>query len=85
MKTVKIITKNWKHLFFSQSLKFNEAQIKFNSKRIVLIKKSYINGIFLVTNYDSDFTNFQRIIKKKLSFKKLTQKTKKSTLPLYAS
>ena len=78
IKTAKIITKDWEHLTSSQSLKFNEKQIKFDLKKIVLRIKSHIGGIFLVTNYDADSTSWRKIIKKKLSPKEqyLAQRAK---------
>lgn len=50
-------------------MKFNKIQIKLNLNKIILIKKSYIDGILLITNYDTDFTSSKKIIKKKLSLK----------------
>lgn len=70
IKFIKITTKNWKHLIFLQSVKFNEAQIKLNLEEIVLTKKSYISNIFLVTNHNRNFISSKKIIKKKLFSKK---------------
>ena len=67
IKTAKIMTKDWEHLTSSQPLKFNRTQIKFDSERIVLIKKSYIGGILSVTNHDVDSTSSRGITRKKPS------------------
>lgn len=42
IKSAKIIIKDPKYLTFLQSLKFNGAQIKLNSKKIVLTIKSQV-------------------------------------------
>ena len=65
----KIITKNREHFTSAHLLKFNGAQIKLNSNRIVLIKKSHIGEIFSVTNHVADSTSSRRITRKKLSTK----------------
>ena len=70
IQIAKVMTKNRKYLIFAQTLKFNGAQIKLNSNSIILIKKSHISYIFLVTDYNIDFTSLKRIIKKKLLPKK---------------
>lgn len=44
-------------------------QIKLNLNKIILIKNSYIGGILLITNYNTDFTSSKKIIIKKLSLK----------------
>ena len=69
IKSVKIITNDWKHFTSLQFLKFSMAQIKLNSKKFLLIKKSYVGGIFPVINHDVDSTSWMKITKKKLSFK----------------
>ena len=70
--------KNKKYLIFIQLLKFNSAQIIFNSNSIVLIKKGYVGSIFLVIDYNANFTCSKEITKKKLLFKKqyLAQKVR---------
>ena len=68
-KDTKIITKDWKYLTFTKSIKFNKAQIKLDSNGIVLTKKSHVGGIFLVTKHDADSTSLSEIAKKKLSLK----------------
>lgn len=67
VKKAKIMTKNWKYLTSIQSLKFNRAQIKLDSERSVLIKKSHVGIIFPVTDHDTDFTSSKEITRKKLS------------------
>lgn len=70
IKVVKIMTKDWRHFTFIQPLKFNEVQIKLDSKSIVLTKKSHIGGIFLVIDHNIDSISFKRVTKKKLLAKK---------------
>lgn len=70
IELAKIIIKDKKYLFSTYSLKFNDIQIKLNLNRIVLTKKKYIRGIFLVIDHVTDFINSRAIIRKKLSFKK---------------
>lgn len=67
IKSTKIMTKDRKHFTSTHSLKFNSAKIKLNSNGIVLIKKSHVCAIFLVTNHDADSISLKRITKKKLS------------------
>ena len=67
IRSAKIMTKNRKHLTFIHSLKFNDAQIKLNLNKIVLIKESYVGGILPVIDYITDSTNFREIIRNKLS------------------
>lgn len=59
-------------------MKFNEAQIKLDSKKIVLTKESYVDGILLNTNHDADAISSREIIRKKLLPKKqyLAQKVR---------
>lgn len=72
------MTKERKYLISKYFLKFNSAQIKFDSNVIIMIKKSYIDGIFSVINYVANFTNFRQIIRKMLLSKEqyLAQKAK---------
>ena len=58
--------KDWEYLTSLYLLKFNWAQIKLNSERIVLIKESHIGGILPITNHDADSTSLREITKKKL-------------------
>lgn len=76
IKVVRIMTKHYKYLTFAQSIKFNKTQIKFDKDDIVLIKKSYINDIFLVIDHNIDSTGLKNIIRTKLLLKKqyMTQK-----------
>lgn len=62
--------KNKKYLIFTQLLKFKGTQIKLNSNCIVLIKKSYVDSIFVVTDYNANSICSKGITRKKLSFKK---------------
>lgn len=79
-----MIIKDREYLTLIHRLKFNGAQIKLNSNDIILIKKSYIGGIFLITNHATDFTSSKGIIRNKLSLKEqyLAQRAKMPTLPL---
>lgn len=70
IKLAKIIKKNKEYPTSTYFLKFNNAQIKLNSNRIILIKKCHIREIFLIIDHITDFTSFRRIIRKKLSLKK---------------
>lgn len=70
IKAIKIMTKNCKHFTFLQFLKLNRVQIKLNSERIILTKKSYVSGILLVTNYIADSISLKRITRTKLLPKK---------------
>lgn len=70
IKSIKIMTKDQEYLTFSQSLKFNGAQIKLDSKRIVLIKESHVGGIFSITNYNVDSISSRGITREKLSPRK---------------
>ena len=67
IKVAKIITKDQEQFTFTQTLKFNGAQIKLDSKGILLTKKSHVDGIFLVTDHNADSTSLRGITKKKLS------------------
>lgn len=69
IRLAKIITKVKKHLTPSHPLNSNGIQIKLNSNKIILIKKSYIGGIFPIIDHVIDSTNSNRIIRKKLSSK----------------
>ena len=66
----KIMTKDREYLISAHLLKFKGTQMKLNSNGIVLIKKSYVERIFLVTNHVANSTNSKKIIKKKLLSKK---------------
>lgn len=70
IKSAKIITKDKKYLIFIYPLKFNSAQIKFDSNDIVLTKESYIGGILPVINHATNSTSFRGITRKKLLPKK---------------
>lgn len=70
IKLAKIITKDREYLAPTHLLKFNGAQIKLDSKDIILIIKSYVERILLVRNYAADSTRFRVVTKKKLSPKK---------------
>ena len=78
IRSAKIMTKDIEHILPAHSLKFNGAQIKLDSNRIVLTKKSHVGEIFLVTDYATDSTSSRRITKKKLLPKKqyLAQKAR---------
>lgn len=69
IRSTKIKSKERKHFTFLYYLKFNDAQIKFESNRIVPIKKSHVKRIFLVTDYIINYTSFKWITKKKLPSK----------------
>lgn len=62
--------KNCKYYSSTQPIKFNRVQIKLDLDGIVLSKKSYVSGIFLITDHNIDSTSFWRITRKKLSSKK---------------
>ena len=66
IRSIKIMTKNKEHFTSIHFLKFNNTQIKFNSNKIVLIKKNYVGGILLVIDHVADSTSFRGITKKKL-------------------
>lgn len=70
MRSAKIMTKNTKYFISIYLLKFNGAQIKFIFNKIILSKKSYVKGLFLVIDYAVDSTSFKKIIQKKLFLKK---------------
>lgn len=69
IKVAKIIKKDWEHLTSIQPLKFNRTQIKLDSENIVLIKKSYVSDILLVTDYDIDSISSRGVTRKKLLLK----------------
>ena len=77
-KAANIMTKEQEHLTFTQPLKFNGVQIKLDSKGIVLTKKSYVGGIFLVTDHDVDSISSRRITREKFLSKEqyLAQKAR---------
>lgn len=50
--------KDKEYFIFAQSLKFNNAEIKFNLNKIVSIKESHIKGIFLIINHIKNSTIF---------------------------
>lgn len=62
--------KNREYLIPVHPLKFNSAQIQFNSDGIVQTKESYERLILSVIDYIADFTNSKEITRKKLSPKK---------------
>lgn len=62
--------KNIKYLTSANLLKFNNIQIKLDSNKTIIIKKSHIKKIFLVIDYVADFTCSKQIIKKNLLPKK---------------
>lgn len=61
--------KDRKYLTFIQPLKFHSAQMKLDSKDIVLTKKSNIGELFSVINHAADFTSSKQIARKILSLK----------------
>ena len=61
------MTKDQEYLTSSHPLKFNGAQIKLDSKKILLIKKSHVGDILPITNRDVNSTNSRGITRKKLS------------------
>lgn len=67
IRLAKIMIKDRKHFISTHFLKFNCAQIKLNSNRIVFTEKSYVWEIFLVINYFADFISCKGITKKELS------------------
>lgn len=67
IRSIKIMTKNRKYLTPAHPLQFNGAQIKLDSKSIVLTKKSHIRGIFLITNHVAHSTKSREVRRKKLS------------------
>ena len=67
IKLAKIMTKDREYLTPAHSLKFNGAQIKLDLNSIVLTKKVYVGGIFLITDHIADSTSPREIIRKKLS------------------
>lgn len=70
IKKAKILIKDYKYFIIIQFINFNKIQLKFNLNSIILIKKSYINNIFLIIGYNIDFINIKNIIKNKLLLKK---------------
>ena len=66
IRLAKIMTKDRKHFTFENTLKFNNIQIKFDSNRIVLIKKSYVREILLVTDHVTNSISSRKITRKKL-------------------
>lgn len=67
--SAKIMRKNREHLNFIYPLKFHNAQIKLDSNKIILIKKSHIGVIFPVIDHVRNSNCFMEIIKKKLLLK----------------
>ena len=61
------MTKNREHFTPAHLLKFNGAQIKLDSNRIVLTKESYVEGILPVTDHAANSTSSKGITRKKLS------------------
>lgn len=78
IRSTKIMIKDKKLFTPIYFLKFNSAQIKFDSNRIVITKKSPVKKIPPVINHVVDSTSSKEITRKKLSLKKqyLAQKTK---------
>lgn len=64
------MTKDREHFIFTQSLKFNNAQIKFDSNSILLTIKTHIDSIFLIKDHDVDSISLREITRRKLSSKK---------------
>ncbi len=63
--------KDYKYFISIQPIKFNEIQIKLSLNEIVLIKKSYVDRIFLVIFHNKNFNGLNNINKIKLLLKKL--------------
>lgn len=61
---------NTENLSLADLLKFNDALIKLNLNKIVVIKESHIGDILTLTDHVASDTNSREIIKKKLSAKK---------------
>lgn len=70
IKSAKIITKDREHLTSAHRLKFNSVQIKLDSNKMVVTKKSRVGEIFLVTDHIPDFTSSRGITRKQLLSKK---------------
>lgn len=70
IRLAKIMRKEREFSILIHLLKFTSAQIKLDLNGIVLIKKSYIKEIFLVTDHVADFTSFIDITRKKIWHKK---------------
>ena len=64
--------KNKKYLTFIHSINFNGIQIKLNSNKKILTKRSHIKKIFLSINYVADSTSSKKIIKKNYYSKNYT-------------
>lgn len=71
IRSIKIMTIDKKHLNSTYSLKFNCAQIKRDSNKIVLTKTSHIGGILSVTDQVANSTPSKGITRIKLLLKKL--------------
>ena len=78
IKSAKIMIKDRKYLIPAHLLKFNDVQIKLDSKDIVLTKESHVGVILPVENYAADSTSSREIKRKKLSPKEqyLVQKVR---------
>ena len=66
IKSAKIMTKNREYLTPAHLLRFNDAQIRLDLDRTVLIKESHIRGILQIRDNVADSTSSKRIIWKKL-------------------
>lgn len=64
IKIIKIMTKNCKYFTFIQSIKFIKVQIKLNLESVVLIRKSYVDSILFITDYNTNFNSLKGIIRK---------------------
>ncbi len=62
IKSAKIIKKDREYLTSAYPLKFNDTQIKLDLNGIILIKKSHVGQILLVSDYVVDFTSSRMII-----------------------
>ena len=69
IKSTKIMIKNRKMFIFQQLIKFNDVQIKFDSKNLLLIKKINVGDINLMINKNVLSINAKDIIRIELFFK----------------
>lgn len=67
IQSAKIMIQDKEYLTPTNSLKFNVVQIKLDSKKIILTKKSHVGGVLLEINHVAESTCYKVVTKKKLS------------------